>query len=188
MSLSKRLNNVLSAEPPTRPASIEEATLEVLAQTKVTWRKSHLGETFQEAWSDADWTKFMVSRFSKSPKEDHQKYIKFVELKVAEMEEHQEPVPPSRGPMLPSSKAASKPKSKPASKPPSSPSIESQWLQEDFEVDDSELEMYIHPTMNSQMEQQAEMMTALQQRMLHMESALTRVINHLEDQNRVQEQ
>lgn len=181
-SLSKRLNQALTKEPATRSAAVEGMTLEQLSREKVTWGNAHQGESFDEAWKDSEWVKFMVNRYGQSHKEGHQKFAKFVELKVTELENNQEPVMPRRGTSQRGGYAAPTSKSKAAPKTASAPSTECSWQMAGEEEVDSEPEMYAHPTMGAVVEQ-GEMMEALQQRVLNMESALSRVINHLEEQN-----
>ena len=142
----------------------------------------------EEVWQDKEWVKFMVSRFSKSAKEAHQKFIKYVELRVAELEQaqNQGPVIPRRQGRQGSGHAPPTAKAKAASKAASAPSPGFSWQMEGAVEDDSESEMYAPQTMTSSLDQ-SEMMDALQQRVLHMENALTRIIHHLEEQHQVTE-
>lgn len=128
--------------------------------------------------------KFMVSRYQNSGKEDHQRFMKFVELKVTDMESRQEPHAPRRQQGAQHGYMPPQPKTKAAAKAASSAGTESSWMVAEEDDEEAELEMYIQQTMTSQVEQ-SEMMGALQQRMLHMESTMSRLINHLENQAHV---
>ena len=48
---------------------------------------------------DQEWVQFMVSRYSKSTKESHRRYLRYVELKVEALEQSQETVPSGSNPL-----------------------------------------------------------------------------------------
>ena len=149
----------------------------------VTFGQKHAGHLFSEAWKDQEWVSFMVNRYGSSTKMEHRRFLRYVELKVAQHETHQRPIPVIPQDSQPMSAMSAKAKAptrhggcqgQVQSQPPGAihlPDLEAEeWAMEP--------EMYASETMTSP--GNAELITAMQQRMLNMENALTRMIRHLE--------
>eukprot|EP00435_Cladocopium_sp_Y103_P008436 s5225_g2.t1 len=174
MSLSQRLRQLqIPTAVPTE--NLDHLTLQDLAQEVISFGAKHQGHTYEETWNDQEWVQFMVSRFQASTKESHRRFLKYVELKVESLERGQEVIPqemPSNRP-----KARAKPAAKSIATPvhTSLPDGDEDW---DFEP-----EMYAPPTTTGSGGIMQEDMNALQQRMLYMENALSRVIAYIENQN-----
>ena len=129
----------------------------------------------------------MTSRYSKSTKPAHMRFLRYVELKIEKMEAEiqQHPVKPqSRGyaaPMAAKAKGRPKSEAQPSHdllQPGDQAETYSQW-----EMDDgvSSTEMYEAMMYTNVQAETNESIQALQARMLSMENALTRVINHIEN-------
>ena len=159
-------------------------TLPELATEVITFGTKHQGETYEAAWKDTEWVMFMLSRYQTSTKESHRRFIRFTELKIEALEKGQEtihrdlPVLPNHG------RQTAKAKAKPVAKSLATPSHTSlPDGEEDWDIEHIESEMYNPGIMNVPPMVMAEDMSALQQRMLHMENALTRVIAFIENQS-----
>ena len=163
MSLSQRLKMV-QVQATVEVASLDHLTLDELASEIVTFGAKHQGKSYQEVWADQEWVQFMVARYQSSTKEAHRRFLKHV-------------VPPTTSVTTKSGNTKPKAKSKSlakASMPTSSPDGDEGW--------DMEPEMYMHETTGIAGLPLTEEMHAMQQRMLHMEDALGRVITYIEDQ------
>eukprot|EP00435_Cladocopium_sp_Y103_P073111 s61_g42.t1 len=62
--------------------NIESLTLEQLAGQKFDFGKAKMNQTYEEAFQDLEWTNFMVSRYEKSDKQAHQKFLRYVKLRT----------------------------------------------------------------------------------------------------------
>lgn len=176
MSLSQRLKMV-QVQTTVEVASLDHLTLDELASEIVTFGAKHQGKSYQDVWADQEWVQFMVARYQSSTKEAHRRFLKYVELKVEELENQQHVVPPTTSVTTKSGNTKPKAKSKSlakASMPTFSPDGDEGW--------DMEPEMYMHETTGIAGLPLTEEMHAMQQRMLHMEDALGRVITYIEDQ------
>lgn len=193
MSLSLRLKGIQSkAEPST--SDLAHLTLQDLEGETVDFGKKNHGRSYQDVWNnDQEWVTFMVDRYGKSHSLSHRKFLKYVELMVQHHEENQLPVivhqdqgyvagsghagnPPSTK-MLTKPKAKSKTGAAGSSglmEPIHFPSLEEDLLEE--------TEMYNSMTMvGAPVSQDPEFM-AMRDRLLNLENALTKVVNHLETQ------
>ena len=181
MSLSQRLRNLQIPANTTELASLEHLTLEDLNQEVVTFGQKYMGWHFQDTWQDQEWVQFMVSRYQRSTKEGHRRYLRYVELKVETMEQQQSAIPPrSNPPTTVRGQAKAKAKASPVAPHHTSlPDGEADW--------DIEPETYASLTMTGPNIYTQEDMRAIQDRMLHMENALSRVIRHIEDQALMQQ-
>ena len=74
-------------------ADLSHLTLEALAHETVTFGQKHAGHLFSEARKDQEWVSFMVNRCGASTKLEHRPFLRFVELKVAQHESQQMPIP-----------------------------------------------------------------------------------------------
>ena len=166
---------------------LSHLTLEELSQEKITFGQKYQGKPYAEAWKDQEWVSFMVKRYGSSTKLEHRRFLKYVDLKVTQHETHQRPipvVPPDSVPKPANAKANSPgmvPAAKSKARGASSRTIhlpdmeEGEWFMESG----GEPGMYTSATMTSSGTQDME---AMQQRLLKMENALTKVIHHLEMQ------
>ena len=145
----------------------------------------------EHVWrTDPEWIRFMVNRYETSVKPEHQRLMKFVELKLKCHEENQLPVrvPKARSTAAPMT-SRRQPKCKAAPRTPievdEAEISDLQLVESDATWENmSHIEMSNPETMplTDLNQQHAEEFQALQTRMLNMENALSRVIRHLEDQ------
>lgn len=193
MSLSQRLKGLqLKSEP--NPTDFAHLTLQDLENETVDFGKKNQGRTYMEIWNtDQEWVTFMADRYSKSHNMSHRKFLRFVELMIQLHEEQQLPVvvQTGRGSTEDSGHAASLPKAKASAKgqpkAKAGAALSSGFLEPThFPLMDEELqeeiEMYNSLTMVAPPLSQSPEFSAMQERMLNLENALTKVVNHLETQ------
>lgn len=184
-SLLNRLKN-LQEETPVVLTDLSGLTLEELAKEKVSFGQKHMGDTYETAWEDQQWINFMVSKYGSSKVLSHRRLIRYVELKVEEHEKTQQVIP-----LLPpresqagytdvteghSGNRFTQPKAK------ARPVVMSREPPIPLDGEDElEFEMYNSGIMDQPPLSQDPDFLAMQQRMLNMEDALTKVIRHLED-------
>eukprot|EP00435_Cladocopium_sp_Y103_P036699 s2247_g9.t1 len=184
MSLTQRLRNLQIQQPEMAKENLDHLTLEDLSSEVVTFGQKFSGSTFADTWQDQEWVQFMVARYQKSGKEAHRRYMRFVELKIESLEKEQLILPRAsvaNVSRLPAGKSKAMAKSIATASVISSLDGEGDW-----EIGDMEPERYTPMTMEVR-PPMTEDVAALQQRMLNMENALTRVINYIETQS-IQEQ
>eukprot|EP00435_Cladocopium_sp_Y103_P075501 s304_g58.t2 len=175
---SRQRLRALQITSATQPESLDHLTLEELAPEIIAFGQKHQGKSFEEAWGDQEWVQFMISRYQTSTKEAHRRFLRYVELKVEDMESQQTVQPRTNQPVV-TARLQARPK--PMPKSIATPShISSLDGDEDWDVEPETYspEIMGHPPPIPM----AENMAALQTRMLHMETALSRVIQHIEDQ------
>jgi len=193
MSLSQRLK---SLQMKTEPNSTDLAhwSLQSLENETVDFGKKNCGRSYMEVWNtDQEWVAFMVGRYSKSHNLAHRKFLRYVELMVQHHEEQQMPVVTQTGQgstevsghvaNLPRAKANVKfqPKAKGGAVPNSGFQEPTHFPLLDEELEE-EIEMYNSLTMVPPPLSQSPEFSAMQDRMLNLENALTKVVNHLETQ------
>lgn len=182
-SLGQRLKALqVKAEEPLE--DISHLTLGHLACEVIDFGNKHKGKNYDQVWQDDQaWVAFMVARYSKSHVLSHRKFLRYVELQVSTHESKQEPIV-----MRPyndstsqvkieakqSSGSAEYPKQTGMALP-----VASHRLDADDDWESASM-MYAMPTTSQPAHLEGESMQALQSRMLHMEDALTRVIQYME--------
>ena len=190
MSMSQRLSK-LYQEVTVKGEDLSHLTLEELSAEKIKFGEKHQGATMEHVWrTDPEWIRFMVNRYETSVKPEHQRLMKFVELKLKYHEENQLPVrvPKAKSTAAPMT-SRRQPKCKAAPRTPievdEAEISDLQLIESDATWENmSHIEMSNPETMplTDLNQQHAEEFQALQTRMLNMENALSRVIRHLEDQ------
>ena len=173
-SLSQRLRS-LQIPATTTVESLDHLRLEDLVSETVSFGQKHQGHSFLQAWEDQEWVHFMINRYQGSTKESHRRFMRFIELKIEEMEQAQIVLPRRQNP---SEQGRLQARPKPMAKSLATPTS----LQDGVDDWDVESEMFIPVTTAYASGQTSEEMMALQTRMLNMENALTRVIHHIEEQ------
>ena len=148
----------------------------------------------QEIWNtDQEWVTFMVDRYGKSHNLSHRKFLKYVELMVQHHEENQMPVVIHQGQGYvggsghadgpPRTRMTAKPRAKAkmgaATNTGVAESIHFPSLEEDLL---EETEMYNSLTMVPAPVSQDPEFMAMRDRLMNLENALTKVVNHLETQ------
>lgn len=179
MSLSQILRRLATQAPVTLP-SLDHLTLEELATETIAFGQKYKGHQHQDTWQDQEWIQFMVSRYQNSSKEEHRRFLKYVELQVTAIEQGLVTAPiSSQTVIVPKAKPKVKPmaKSIATASGTSSPAGESGW--------DMASEMYEPPTMNQVPMPMTKDMAAVQQRLLNMENAMTRVIRYMENKENI---
>ena len=170
-SLSQRLKAIqIPCEP--EKHSFDHLSMKDLEETKVDFGQTHRGKTYLEMWNrHQDWICWFLNRFEKSGKENHQRLIHFIELKIERAELMGEGVPQHAGPketyLQPKMKAKASSRKKPQS------AVEIPVL--DAEEEDDPFEFLPEAEMESH--------SALEGRMNQMEMVLSQVLVHLEQQN-----
>lgn len=137
-SLSNRLR-ALQIPATTTVESLEHLRLEDLAGETILFGQKHQGRTYLEAWEDQEWAQFMINRYQGSTEESHRRFLRFVELKIEQLEQAQTVLPPHQplsGQNRP--KAQAKPMAKSLATPTS--------LQDGVDDWDVESEMFIPVT------------------------------------------
>jgi hypothetical protein len=61
---------------------IETMSLEQLSKEKIAFGKAKLNQEFPEVFKDSAWTDWFVTTYEKSPKPEHQLFIKYVEKRL----------------------------------------------------------------------------------------------------------
>jgi hypothetical protein len=173
-SLSQRLRS-LQIPATTTVESLDHLRLEDLVTETISFGQKHQGHSYLEAWEDQEWIHFMINRYQGSTKESHRRFMRFIELKIEEMEQAQTVLPRRQ---TPSGQSRLQARPKPMAKSLATPIS----LQDGVDDWDVESEMFIPVTTAYASGQTSEEMMALQTRMLNMENALTRVIHHIEEQ------
>lgn len=141
----------------------------------------------------------MLNRYGSSLKMEHRRLMRYIELKVEQHEQHQMPIPVHSAPATgnqgytPHPKASQLPKAKAKSMPQVQMSRGSRVTSEVLPnqhpegEDGFNSEMYAQETMMAPPVSQDPEFLALRDRLLFMENALQRVINHIENSTAPQE-
>ncbi|CAL1130755.1 unnamed protein product [Cladocopium goreaui] len=170
-----------STECPTLPA--------VDHDQKVQFGQKHLGRPFHQVWEeDQEWISFIASKYAESTKMSHRLIVRYITLRVEQHERSQTPIrvaPPAESQAASSQLPMSlRPVPKIKAKPKAASQIPHSEIVHlpDMEAEEEEWNLgtyqsgYTEPTpMNADM-------MAMQTRMLHLENALTQVIQHMEHQ------
>eukprot|EP00435_Cladocopium_sp_Y103_P012399 s2062_g3.t1 len=177
-SLSQRLR-ALQIPTTASQESLEHLTLAELSEETISFGQKHQGHTYLEAWEDQEWVQFMINRYQGSTKDAHRRFLRFIELKVEDMEKNQ-PVVPRSSQQGGASRLQAKSKAAPkTSAGPAPISLLDGDGEDDWDVASEMCDPVITGYATNQI---SENVAALQTRMLHMEDALGRVIKHIEDQ------
>lgn len=84
---AKRLQRVQSEMHTVETESIDHMSCEDLQDEKVTFGKAHMGKKFSEVWETSqDWVKWFLMHYQESSKVEHKKMIRYIKLKIEEME------------------------------------------------------------------------------------------------------
>lgn len=165
---------------------IEQWDLSMLRQERIAFGTKHYNKTFEQVWhQDQQWVIFIIQRYSNSEKVEHKKFIRFVELMLNEVEGNrsQRPVLPRANlpTMAAQSKAAAKAKAAAGSPYPGQP-LPDPLLDESDDWELAPIDQSYHPTMSPET---AAMQTAMQERIMFLESTLQQVIQHVGTMNSV---
>ena len=193
MSLSQRLK-ALQLSTPSEVEDLSHLTLPELENEVITFGSKYNGMTHSQAWPDQEWCQFMLNRYGNSAKTAHRRAIRFIELKIEQHEQSQMPIPKMQSQVSRpvGLNIASKAKAKPQAKAKgcashqgvhaslNMPSCSPGQMGEDDEVWDWNSEMYASEAMMPNPLQQDPDFLAMRDRMLFMENALQRVIQHIE--------
>ncbi|CAL1156393.1 unnamed protein product [Cladocopium goreaui] len=164
--------------------AFQQLSLAEMAETRVTFGRTHVGKTYEELWNqEKGWIKWFCKTYQDSTKEEHRKLLIYVERKVERLElEHELPTLEApavqQGIVRPRSEAM--PKAKSASTPPT----------ETVTVDDTNISEEIWepwdvtlPMDGAEMISQQENIGALQVRVLNIENALTEILTLIRPPN-----
>eukprot|EP00435_Cladocopium_sp_Y103_P039205 s1270_g10.t1 len=180
MSLADRLAKV--QQPEAVPEfEFNHLSTEELANYKIRFGKTHLGKTYQKMWdTEQPWIRWFAQRYHQSSKWEHRVFLEFVERKVERCELTGAKAP-SGSAVAPVAGAASKacPKAKAMTAPPVAEVPITVW---DDEEDQDLFEVVPENEPTAQIESVVPVTSVshLETRMLHMENALARVINYIE--------
>lgn len=193
MTLSQRLK-ALQQSVPVEVEDLSHLTLRDLEDEVITYGNKYNGLTHNQAWPDQEWCQFMLSRYGNSTKRAHRRTIRFIELKIEHHEQNQIPIPRAQNPMpvsqsqtplpVPKTKALAKAKGYPLHREApagrSMPSSLPDPVELGDEVWELSSEMYVpETTMQTPLQQDPDFL-AMRDRLLFMENALQRVIQHLD--------
>jgi hypothetical protein len=193
MSLNQRLKQLQQPVEDAELPSLDHFRLEDLHHLKVDFGNKHRGEKFEVAWKDQSWMSFIATHYAQSKHMSHRLVIRYIELMLEkhEMSGTLIKVMPdssselhslSQRPVIP--RPVMKAKAKPMAHNRSQmPPVDITHLP-DMEEADWELssQMYQPGYMENPPLTQDPNFLAMQTRLLHMENALGRVIQHLEGQ------
>jgi len=194
MSLAQRLQRVQEKiEVPL--AELEPMSIHQMEQLTINFGNTHKGKTYKEMWEkEQQWISWFVGHYGRSTKKDHRLFNRYVECMVerAEMSGHRVPVLPSErdldphtgkgyGKKSPTPKAlTAKTKGKaqpPIGEIPEEALNDMQQLVNQGLIDpDEALEMESF----EMIQEPSPAIGHLESRMLNLENALSRVIQHLE--------
>ncbi|CAL1134686.1 unnamed protein product [Cladocopium goreaui] len=184
----------LQQSAPSEVEDLSHLTLPELENEVITFGSKYNGMTHSQAWPDQEWCQFMLNRYGNSTKTAHRRAIRFIELKIEQHEQSQMPIPKMQSQVSRpvGLNLASKAKAKPQAKAKgcashqgvhaslNMPSCSPGQMGEDDDVWDWHSEMYASETMMPNPLQQDPDFIAMRDRMLFMENALQRVIQHIE--------
>lgn len=193
LTLSQRLKNAREQDG---KVEVEAMTMAQLSQERVTFGAKYVNHTYQHMWDNhPEWIQFMVDRYANSEKKDHQKLMRYVNLKLQCVENAQDQMPvmprgsQSRGSLGQQAKYKAMPQPKAKAKgystsqglvgdPAFEMPISDQW-EEDFEDIDAAHESFCPEIMTDGSTQ--ENVEVMQSRITQIEQALQQVIRHLEN-------
>lgn len=195
MSLANRLQRVQQEAMVPLP-EVEGQSIQQLESKVIEFGQAHVGKTFLEVWQkEQRWVTWFVQHFQKSTKTSHRTFLHYVNLMVERAELTGEPVmvTPAEADLQPINTTTGKghgkslPKAKAkmmmTAKPRAQPKTEKTEHQLEFEDLMANNLDYEEDMSNFEViEQPAADVSHLETRMLHLETALTRVIQHLEAQ------
>lgn len=172
-------------------AAVQAMTYEELCLEKIAFGKSKVGMSFEEAFADGGWTDWFISNYEHSPKVSHQKFIRYVELRLdAEIQAETQPVSSTAAPKAAPKMTAAKSKAAAVAKgriqPPAEPS-ERSWTPVEIESEEETAQFAI-----LHLEEEVCFMRQenrqLNQRPSGLEGALQEVITHLKKSTVKEEQ
>lgn len=178
--LLQRLKNAQAQVDAPLP-SLSHLSLAQLDEYEINFGKTHVGKTYKTMWeTEQSWIHWFLSHYRNSQKGDHRTFLRYVELMIERAELTGQPVLVTPSPQVtkpknvPTGKGSGKayPKSKAKAQPVELPSVE-ELLDPSELLEDME-SIEIIPA-------QSPDVSHLEQRMLHLENALSRVIHHLEE-------
>jgi hypothetical protein len=183
MSLSSRINQVFRGNPEGLEA-FQQLSLAEVAETRVTFGRTHVGKTCAELWNqEKGWIKWFCKTYQDSTKEEHRKLLIYVGREVERIELEQD-LPPlatptvqqgivqPRGKTMPKAKAAAV---HPVESPTGEDMIVSEEIWEPWDV--------TMPMNGAEVVSQQETMGALQDRVLNIENALTEILTLIRPPN-----
>lgn len=181
MSLVDRLRKVQTAAPVTQ---VPDMTLEELENQVVDFGQKHKGKKYATVWdTDQEWISWFLSHYARSSKVSHQKFVMFAEKKISQLETTGTTVvktaceattSSSQFPVAPTFvKPKAKTKGYPVTKE-AHPELPVPDSEEEFDMVDPSMTMYATQQLD---------VAVLQERMLHMENALTQIMQHIQNQN-----
>ena len=191
MSLSQRLQRVQEKLEVPLP-ELEPMSILEMEKQLIDFGNTHKGKTYKEMWEkEQSWVSWFVSHYQKSPKKNHRLFIRYVTSMVERAE-----VTGQRVPVLPSEKDLDPHTGKGYGKKSPEPKARSKPMASSMPIPEAALDELNQLTSQGQFdpEEMAEMESFeviqnepshpeighLESRMLNLENALSRVIQHLE--------
>jgi hypothetical protein len=186
MSLSSRFDRIMAKTSDDSLDLFQQLTTQEMGAAKVTFGKAHMGRTFMEMWlEEQSWIKWFIRTYSDSQKVEHRKFLIFAE-KMISIHEQEHNLPPmesmEQGVVLPRCKGQPKAKASAAMAPFMSMETSSNIGTEQWDVMDPE-DLLAHNARGLYEDPHLESIEALQARMLHVESALMEILQHVRPTN-----
>ena len=182
MSLSSRLDRVLSQGNPESVESFRTLAAAEMGESKVTFGRAHVGRTNEEMWrSEKGWIRWFAKTYASSQKEEHQKLLIYIETMVNQHETLYD-MTPMTARETNQEVIRPRPKGQPKSKAAASPAQVMPMTSEIFEEGEAWEPwdvMYNDVPTAAMISPQQEMIDALQSRVLNVENALTEILNHV---------
>jgi hypothetical protein len=183
MSLSSRIDRVLQGNPEGLEA-FQQLSLAEMAETRVTFGRSHVGKTYEEMWNhEKGWIKWFCKTYQDSSKEEHRKLLIYVDRKVERIEMEHE-LPPLANPTVQQGIVQPRSKTMPNAKATAVHSVEHPTL-EDTNVSEENWEPWdvMMPMHGAEVVTHQETIGALQDRVLNIENALTEILTLIRPPN-----
>jgi hypothetical protein len=186
MSLSSRFDRVMTKAVDDSVDQFQQLTVQEMGDAKITFGKAHMGRTYLEMWlEEQNWIKWFIRTYSDSQKVEHRKLLIYVEKMISAHElEHKLPPMESmtQGVVMPRCKGQPKAKASTAVDPFMFMEASSNIGTEQWDVMDPE-ETLAHNARGLDEDPHLESIEALQARMLHVESALMEILQHVRPAN-----
>ena len=174
-SLSHRLKALQIPSAPEK-YNFDHLSLKDLEESTIDFGQTHRGKTYLEMWNrHQDWIGWFVNHYEKSGKENHQKVIHFIQMKIERAELTGEGIPQHAGPKM--SHMKPKMKAKAACRKQQMPA---EIPIPEMEEEDALFEFLPEAEMDAQSVALTGNVQPLENRVDQMEAVLSRILAHLE--------
>eukprot|EP00435_Cladocopium_sp_Y103_P033065 s2915_g8.t1 len=187
-SLASRLDRVIAQGSTDSVEAFRQLPVEEMGEHRITFGRTHVGRTYSEMWAtEKGWVRWFSKVFADSQKDEHRKVLIYIEAMVTQHEQTYNMTPLQetdvhQGVIAPVPKAKTWPKSKAAPAPAMSVTSEINEEVEPWDPWDI-MDQVTRPAHVDMANHQQEVNDAMQTRILHVENALTEILNHVRQAN-----